>query len=721
MAVGDFDVDAMEAKIRKVFGDWQPKAADGPEPDLGKVAVHAQETNILVEPGVSSTVSLSWTKAPDLTPDSVAKRRDDLIEQLGLAVLNRRLEELSRTDKAPFLNANAADANLLRSVRVANLVASFIPGKWKQALEAIDQEQRRLVQFGVSEAELQREISTYRTALKNAVDGASTRNTRGLTSSLLNSVNENEVFTSPQTDLALFEDVVKDLTPSTVSQAMRPIFTGGGPLATIVSPVAIDGGEAAVTETLRTSREVAVTKPAAPVQRAWPYTDFGKAGMVQSRHEISDLGTTIVTFANGVTLTVKPTTFAKDSIGINILTGSGEQNFAPDRFDPRSSMVGGLRDGGLGRMTVDEMSRALTGHVYGAGLATLGDKFLLSGGTRPADLQLEMQVLAAYLTDPAYRSQSFDQAKAGYPAAFAMRRATPDGAFSLEAKALLAGGDKREAFVPPATLATWSMDTERPALKALLANGPIHITMVGDVTVDKAIAVTASTFGALPPRPLAPQPAPGADQRHFPAPTPVPLRFTHNGLAEQGLGYVAWPTTDVVHDRTEARRIEVLAAVLKLRALDEIRERLAIAYAPGVTSSYSETYKGYGMIALQAQTSPDKLPVFFKAVDAIASKLRSEPISADELKRAREPMVEQARRGLNTNSWWINQLTFIVDRPDYIPQTLTFIRDVEAITPADIQALARKYLRDETAWKAEVGPSQMAAGVASGTGQAEGK
>src|SRR3546814_4841006 len=36
-AVGDFDVDAMEAKIKAQFADWQPKEPDGPEPDLGNI------------------------------------------------------------------------------------------------------------------------------------------------------------------------------------------------------------------------------------------------------------------------------------------------------------------------------------------------------------------------------------------------------------------------------------------------------------------------------------------------------------------------------------------------------------------------------------------------------------------------------------------------------------------------------------------------------------
>ena len=709
IAVGDFDVNVMEAKIRTAFGDWQPKAPDGPEPDLGAVAQHGPETHVTVEPGVPSSISLAWTSAPDLAPDTIAKRRDDLIESLGLAVLNRRLGELSRIDNAPFLSAQGGEAGLMRSVKIATLTAQFVPGKWKRALETIDQEQRRLVQYGVSDAELQREITSWRTALQNAVKGASTRNTRGLAGSLENAVNERQVITSPQTDLDLFEAAVKGLKPAQVNEALKPVFTGGGPLTMVISPVAVEGGEAAVAAAFQNSRQVAVAAPVAPPKLPWPYTNFGKPGTVVTRRELPGLGATVVTFANGVTLTVKSTTFSKDSIAINLLTGIGEQNFSPDQFNPVATMIGGLQTGGLGKLTVDEMSRSLNGHVVGASLATLGDKFLLGGGTRREDMQLQMQVMAAYLTDPAYRSTPFDQTKASYPAVYDMTLALPAGAFSIYAKGLLAGGDQRAAMVPPETLSTWSMDAERPQLKALLSKGPIHITMVGDLTVDEAIKVTASTFGALPQRPAADAPAPGADQRHFPAPTPEPLRFTHKGLAEQGLGFIAWPATDVIRNLTEARRLEVLSAVLKLRVLDEIRERLALAYSPGVSSEYSDTYKGYGSISVQAQTAPEKLPAFYAAVDAIVQKLRDEPIGADELKRAREPLIESERRAQSSNGWWVGHLIYAVDRPWYLPQTLTAIDDMEKITPADIQALARQYLRPELAWKAEVLPEQAQA------------
>ena len=223
--------------------------------------------------------------------------------------------------------------------------------------------------------------------------------------------------------------------------------------------------------------------------------------------------------------------------------------------------------------------------------------------------------------------------------------------------------------------------------------------MVGDVTVDDAIAAVAGTFGALPARAPAAQPAPGASVRRFPAGTPEPVVLKHTGPGEQGLAYIAWPTTDSVIDRTEARTIQILGEVMSLRATEEIRERLAIAYSPGVGASTSDTFTGYGSIFVQALTRPESFTAFYDAVNAIVASLRDTPITEDELNRARLPEVERLKRSQAGNEYWLGQLSGVAANPADVDQILTHVSDLEAITVADIQRAARQYLRAETAWR----------------------
>lgn len=702
IAVGDFDVDVMEQKIRATFADWQPRAPDGPEPDLGQVADREPETRILVEPGVQSNVQINFTRDPDLDPDSIAERRENTVLGLGLAVLNRRLGELARADNPPFIGAGASADTLVDSLDLTSVSAAFNPGGLKRALETIEQETRRLAEFGVTPSELQREITDRRTALENAANAAATRTTPALAGGLLNATNSDTVFTSPQTNLELFNATVEGLTPAAVNAAVAQAFQGEGPLVLVVTPEPIEGGEAAVTGWLEASRAQPVTARAEQAAREWPYADFGAATQPTGQRAIAEIDTTVVTFPNGVRLTVKPTDFREEQILVSVRTGLGELGLPTDRPTAQSLAPLTFAQGGLGQLTLDELNRVLSGRIYSAGFAIEGDAYRLSGVTRPQDLELQMEVLAAYLTDPGVRPAPFEQIKALFPQIIAQQSATPGGAFQIQAPGLLASGDPRQGLPSAEAVAGFTNDALKADVIAGLAQGPIEVVMVGDVTVEDAIAATASTFGALPARPARPAPAAGADVLRFPAGTPEPVRLIHTGPAEQALGYVAWPTTDAIDDATEARQIGLLAAIIELRINDRIREQLAIAYSPDAGSSSSDVYRGYGSIYASAQTTPENQSVFFTEMDAIAASLRDTPVDADELTRARAPMIERLRRAQAGNEYWLSQLSDVADDANAVADITAHVADLEAVTPADIQVLAQRYLVPGRAWRASV-------------------
>lgn len=702
IAVGDFDVDQMEAKIRGAFESWEPSAADGPEPDLGRVAERGAETRILVEPGVQSSVQINWIQAPDLDPDTVAERRSRILRSLGLAVLNRRLGELARADNPPFISGGGSASTLVDSLEISSVSASFNPGGLQRALEAVEQEKRRLVEFGVTQAELSREITDNRTALENAVNTAATRTTPALAAGLLNSVNDDRVFAAPQTNLDIFNAATEGLTPDAVNAVLRTVFEGQGPLALVVTPEPIEGGEAAVTAMLEASQAVSVTARAEQAALDWPYGQFGTAAQPTERRELAEIGATQVTFANGTTLVVKPTDFRDDQILVSVRTGIGELGLPTDRTDPQSLAGFTFAAGGLGRLTADELARVLSGRIYSSTFSVGTDAYQLSGATRPADLQLQLQLLTAYLTDPGLRPAPFEQIKAFFPQILAQQMATPAGAFAIQSGALLASGDQRQAFPAAADIAGWTNDQLKAGVTAGLAQGPIQVVIVGDTTVDDAIAAVGSTLAALPARGPAPTPAPASTVVRFPAGTPEPIRLTHTGPAEQALGYVAWPAADSVGDETEARRVNLLAAVIELRVLARIREELAIAYSPNAGASSSDVYADYGSIFVTAQTTPENQAPFFAEVDAIAASLRDTPITGDELTRARAPQVEALRRSQAGNEYWLGQLSEVATQPAAAAEITTHISDLEAVTPADIQALAQRYLVPSKAWRASV-------------------
>src|SRR5690606_31930614 len=105
------------------------------------------------------SLSLAWTSPPDLAPDSASRRRDSMVRHLAFAVLNRRLASLARSEAPPFVSAGVYRSTDLRALDVAQMYAGVRPGEWRAALNALVVERRRILEHGISDAEMRREVA----------------------------------------------------------------------------------------------------------------------------------------------------------------------------------------------------------------------------------------------------------------------------------------------------------------------------------------------------------------------------------------------------------------------------------------------------------------------------------------------------------------------------------------------------------------------------------
>jgi zinc protease len=709
VAVGDFDLDQMEQLIRTKFSDWKPVGPAGEEPVIGALNTRATETKLVVEPGAPSSVEIDWLSPPELDRDSTAYRRQQFVRALGFQVLNRRFERISRGTQPPFIAAGAGRVTELKTADVVKVRASLDPTHFPDAIHAIETEVKRATQYGVTPVELEREISEMRSTLRAAAEGESTRKTPDVANEIVGNIGEREVPTSPAQDLALFEETVKGLDIAQVSAELKAEFSGAGPLVFAVSPTAPAGGETAIAKAFDTARLAEVSPPANETTKAWAYADFGKAGKVTEIRQAADLDTSFYRFENGVRLTVKPTKFRKNQILVWVRGGAGRLSLPRDRVAQTWALGSTYAEGGLKDLTRQEMEQVLNGKVYGAGFGVSDDAFTLFGETRPEDLSTQMQVLAAYLTNPGWRPDAWTRMQTYGQTLQHQYEASPGGVFSREGAALLRSGDKRWVFPSPAEIAGGKLDDLKQLVSGELATGPLEVIIVGDITPDEAAAQTGLTFGALPPRGDGHLPSAEARTLRFPAPTPAPVHLTHKGRADQALGYIAWPTVDFVSDPQRARQVRMLQLVLQLRLIDVLRTAQGVTYSPQTDYRAEWDYPGYGYVAAMVEAPPEKLDGFFRDVETIAKDLRDKPISDDELKRAMQPRIEQIEKAKETNEFWLNSLAGGQADPRKLDAIRSAVAGLQRVTPAQIQAAAQAYLRDDKAWKLEITPEQKVA------------
>ncbi|HEX6859771.1 MAG TPA: insulinase family protein [Caulobacteraceae bacterium] len=700
VAVGDFDPDEMEARIRATFSDWQGAGPAGAEPDLPGPLPRGPAAKVEVEPGAQMSVQMGWIAPPDLDADRLARRKQEWREQLGLAVLNRRLERLARAEDAPFIAAGAFRSNQFKSAEITTLSVTAKPGDWKSALTAAEREQRRAVEFGVRQDELDREIEEFRARLRANAAGAETRRSTAIANDVVASLSENRVVTSPAQDLALFEETVKDLKAEAVTKALRGAFTGAGPLIFLASPKPVAGGDATVLTAYRESQAVAVTPPEAPRDIAWPYESFGAPGKVVERREVTDLDAVFVRFDNGVRLTVKPTKFRDEQVLVKANIGNGRLELPADR---QSLAWAGLAviEGGTKKISSDDMERVLASKVIGANFGIDDQAFTLSGETRTADLPTQLQLLAAYVSEPGFRPEGFQRIQTYAATLNDQYEATDMGVLTRDLQGLMHGGDRRWTFPTRQDIARATVaDLERD-LGPALTTEPIEVVIVGDITVEKAIEATAATFGALPPRRAVS--AQNSDSP-FPAPNSRPDVLTHKGREDQAVGYIAWRTDDFFSNPQRARNVAVLGEVFQILLTEELRENQGVTYSPRAAYSHSYAFQDWGFISAQVQAPPARMDAFFDDALKIAERLRERPIDADLLERAKKPRAEALIKYQQANEYWLQELSGAQQDPRKLDAIRALVPGTERVTAADVQAVAREFLSPDKAWKLVVRP-----------------
>jgi zinc protease len=698
--VGDIEPDAIEKEIQSRFSDWKQAGTGRSDPDLGTPVKRGQEALVFTEVGAPQSVSVTWVEPFDNTPDSKARIRRNLIERIGFGILNQRLAQAAQSPDAPFLAAGASRGNVSRSAKMASLRVSYAADKWQRALEEADKIRRQVLAQGVTQQELDRQITSTLTGAQAALSAAPTRASRGIANGIVGSVDRDSVFTSEATDLQLVEDDLKGLTIDQVNASLRASFTGNGPLLFLSSPKPVEGGEATLASLWNRVEAETLENVAQQQLAVWPYTSFGAPGRVVETRHVDDLDATLIRFENGVRLTVKQTKYRADQILVSVNIAGGDLVFPKDRI---VIDTGAYLSGGLEALSYLDLRRTLSGKITSVGFGVDDDAFALSGTTRPADLDTEMQVLAAYITKPGWRPEPFQQGLSALSDSLTKLDTTPMSLFGAKFAELLHPGDARWAYPTMQDVQSAKLDQVKAIIGPALANGPIEMTMVGDVSIEQATASVAATFGALPRRAGAQMIPPMAGELKFPAPTSQPVMLRHAGRADQGVAAIAWQTTDVFADSESAAR-RVVTDILQFRLMEQLRIKFGATYSPSATANASRTFPGYGYIAAYAEIPPDKAQLFYDTVKQVTADLRDHEASADEFERARKPELDSLEKAVQTNNYWLGALA----GAQTDERRLKLVRDarpgLETVTPADVQRVARKYLTDERAWKLIVAP-----------------
>jgi zinc protease len=469
--------------------------------------------------------------------------------------------------------------------------------------------------------------------------------------------------------------------------------------------------------------ELATLIAAAPVRtaanddrrrRALTFADLpriGRPGAVTSRTPIDRLGMERWELANGVTAIVRETNIEPGKVRLRVRFGGGRSGIDPSAPNLLWTGPAALLESGIGRFDQSALDQLVSGRQIGMAFSVDDNAFEIEAETRPEDLHDQLRLIAAKLSSPAWQAAPVQRARAGQLLSYDLLSANPMAVIENQLQGIIYASDRRWSPPSRAEIEALTPASFRAFWEPQLRQGPVEILIFGDTQGVDLSAMLRDTFGALPARTPVRTTAASADVRTL-TPPAEPIRLVHNGEASQAAAVLAYPTGGGLADIRTARQLDVLAAVFNDRLFERLRDQSGASYSQAVSSNWSLAFPHGGYLFVGGLLRPQDEALMFRLGREIAAELATTPVTPDELQRARSPLVEQVLRAASGNVFFMYQLEGASRDPAVISALTSYVGDLSATSPADIQRLAQTYLTPERAIPVLVLPESIAARTA---------
>ena len=687
VAVGDVDVDDLEAAIVERFGTLVGPAEPTERPEI-TVAAQAQPRFVsFADPDLPAAFGhlLYPTGTEELV--SYGATRDAMAAALGFDLVRRRLDEDVAAGSASFFSVDYQELALARAMTIPGLAVDADPEEVGGAILDLATEIERVRRHGFGEAELSRAVAAWRADADQALASARTRQDAEFAEGLVALFLARVPVPSAEAGHDITIRALEEMTLQRVEDAFVEVVDGTAPAVMVVGPASSAQAlpdEAQLAESLEFVATADIEARPDEDPSAGDLMVRPEPAPISSRTEDA-FDVTWLTFGNGVRVGLIPTTISQNAV---LLLGSsygGTSVVAAADVAEAFAISDIVATSGAGDLTRVELDRLLTGKVVEVspfiGPTTEG----IFG--RSASEELETMLQLAHLTMTAPRAdggavESFlgevrpFAASPGTVAGLAAGVALAEARYGEDNPwyAALPRIEELDAFDVAAALAVYR-DRFGDA-------GDFVFVLAGDFNPDDVVDLVAGYLGTLP----ATGRADGFVDRQPDPPQGAVVETVHAGTDEQAA--VSFLVTGALDAGSEDRiHAQLLQLVLDTRLRNRLREALSATYSPQVEVSTTDEPDALIETYIEVSGSPDRLDEISQETVAVLRDLAANGPTEAELATARQQLTRQFE--FVSNEFWIETLLFYANHPDEsLDDVGRRIATVEETTTADLQDLA---------------------------------
>jgi len=450
MAIGDLDLDKMEAEIKNRFSKIPPSPTNVRKRETIGVPMHP-ETKVIIatDKEAAFTQAQIYYKHEKKQPSTIQDFRNGLLATLYNGMVSVRLDELSQKPNPPFNFASSGYGDFLANLNAYYTITGTSEGQSLQGLQAALIENERIFRHGFIQTEFDRQKEDLLRQLESAVKEKDKTESGNIAGALVSNFLEDHMVLSPEQEL----DLTKKLLPTIdlmeinilpkkwLRDESKVIIISGPEKAGLVYPT-----EAEVLKMVAEVKAMDI-KPYEDKVSNEPLIsrDFTAVDVISEKSN-DKIGTKEFVLKNGVTVVLKKTDFKNDEIVMSAYSPGGSSLYK-DEEDVDASLAAELiNNSGLGKLDQVQLQKRLTGKIVSA-VPYISNLYEgINGNASPEDLELLFQLVYLYFTEPRKDLDAFQSYIDKQKSFLKNIEANPQFYFMIESNKIKTQNHPREQF-----------------------------------------------------------------------------------------------------------------------------------------------------------------------------------------------------------------------------------------------------------------------------------
>ena len=698
VVVGDINVDEMEQKIKANFSKYQNPANARKRVDY-EMPNH-KETLISIATDADATSSSAQfyikddgSAKPDVTVNDYQK---SIVEQLAATIVNNRLQELTNSEKPPFIFGYVSHSNFLRTKDAFQAYAMTKEGEQKNALKVLLEEVERAKRFGFSQNELDRAKSETLSNLEKSYNNRDKTESARLVMEYVRNFLNQEPIPGIEWEYELHKKYLPSVTLDQVNNILKNYIKDDSRVIVVTGPKK----ENAV---LPTDAQLLATVDDVKNAQLKPYEDkaaiktlvepFKSNGKIVKTEADAKLGTTTFTLSNGAKVTYKKTDFKEDEIVFSAISLGGSSLISNEDIEKTQWAFPALSESGFNKYSKNDITKFLSGKQVSVMPYVGGISTGFNGNSTKKDFETLFQMIYGYFTNLNYDEASYNSYKAKQQGFLDNLLANPQTYFQSEVQKYLNQKNPRFFGILPDAKA-WEKTSYKLAYdiyKKSVANaGNFHFYFVGNVDENQIKQLSEQYLASLPSTKKSET---YKDLGYRPLFTSTE-KVIKKGKDPKSMVMIRF-SGETKYNEQEDLAMRALGEVATIKIIEKLREDEGGIYGGGARGSLNKVPYGSYNFSINFPCGPENAEKLTKIALAELQKMIDNGPEQKDLDKFKEGEANDDVTNMKDNNYWLQNITSYQTQGGDKYSVLNYLTKVKALTVKDLQSVGKKYLTEK--------------------------